>query len=96
MQELIIVLGNYEKAIGYNLKAITIREKVLPENHPNLAQSYWNIAVTYYKLSNYTTAKDYIDKEIYIYKKILPENHPYLKDSLSWQEGIYKALSENT
>ena len=73
-----------------------MREKVLPENHPDLAISYGNIAITYYYLLNYIFAKKYIDKAINISKKVLPKNHPYLIGNLKWKETIYKALSENT
>ena len=37
--------GDYEKAIWYYEKALEIRQKTLPPNHPDLATSYNNIGV---------------------------------------------------
>ena len=52
-------LGNYKKALAYNLKDMVICEKVLDENHLDLAISYSNIAGTYSKLGDYEKALEY-------------------------------------
>ncbi|CAF4386216.1 unnamed protein product, partial [Rotaria sordida] len=36
-------MGNYSKALEFYEKSLKIREKALPSNHPDLAQSYNNI-----------------------------------------------------
>jgi predicted metal-dependent hydrolase len=47
LADIFMNLGNYKKALEYNLKSIAIREKVLEPNHPSLATSYNNISGTY-------------------------------------------------
>ena len=85
-------LGEHQKRLEYNLKALAIREAVLDKQHPNLAQSYNNIGITYYELKDYKTAKIYIDKAVTIRQAVLPETHPNLLNSLEWQKDINAAL----
>ena len=69
-----------------------IRQAVLDKNHPALAQSYNNLAATYYDLKDYITATKYIDKAVVIFQNVLPETHPDLLGSLKWQKDINAAL----
>ena len=47
LAEIIYPLGQMEKALKFQLKAVRIREEVLDENHPDLAVSYNNLDVIY-------------------------------------------------
>ncbi|MEA3452115.1 MAG: tetratricopeptide repeat protein, partial [Bacteroidota bacterium] len=76
----------------YLEKAIIIREKVLPENHPNLASSYKNIALTYYSLKQYKKAKYYIDMAVAIFVKALPAESMYVDSAKGWQEIIENTI----
>ena len=49
-------LGDHGKALEFLLKALEIREKVLPPEHPDLAISYNNVSCTYSELGD--TEKD--------------------------------------
>ena len=43
-------LSDYDKALEWSQKAMTIFEKLLDENHPALATYYHNLAVIYQEL----------------------------------------------
>ena len=76
-------LGDHAKALEYKLKALAIREKVLPPDHPSLATSYNNIGVTYFHLKKYPLALEYLEKALAIYKKALPPGHPNITSTES-------------
>ena len=78
-------LGEHHRELEYLEKALKIRKKVLPENHPDLATSYDNVGMTYGELGEHRRALEYKEKALEIRKKVLPENHP---DILSTQRII--------
>ena len=73
--------GDHKMAIQYHEKALEIRQKTLPPNHPLLAISYNNIAEVYYNMGEYSKALSFIEKALEIFKKTLPPNHPHLAGS---------------
>ena len=80
-------LGDHQKALEYLLKALAIRERVLPENHPDLAQSYNNIAWTYYVLRRLEEAAVHMRRAAdIINRSTLPEYHPHRVDINKWAD----------
>ena len=71
-------LGENRKALEYDLKALVIREAVLPATHPDLASSYSNIAVSYGALGENKKRLEYDLKALAIREAVLPANHPDL------------------
>ena len=68
--------GDYEKAIEYYTRSLTIREKVLSKEHPDLATSYNNLGSFYWKSGDYDKAIDYHTKALTIREKVLGNEHP--------------------
>ena len=60
------------------LKALEIREKVLPPKHPSLATSYNNVGITYAYMKDFSKAVEYLEKALAIVEKVLPPTHPYI------------------
>jgi len=52
-------MGSLKKALEFQLKALNSREQVLDKNHPDLAQSYNNLAMIYVYLTDYESAETY-------------------------------------
>ena len=73
-----ISMGEYLKALSYYEKALEIRQKTLPPNHPDLAISYNNIGSVYDKMGEYSKALSSYEKALEIRQKTLPPNHPDL------------------
>ena len=69
-------LADYPQALEYNLKALSIREKVLGDAHPDTALSYNNIGEVYRKQGNYDLALKYYMKALSICEKVLGNAHP--------------------
>ncbi len=71
-------LGQLEKALEFQEKALSIRQGVLDKNHPHLATSYHNMSTIYLALDKPTTAAEYSRKAIAIHKALFPNGHPDL------------------
>ncbi|CAF1606247.1 unnamed protein product, partial [Adineta ricciae] len=86
--------GDYKMAIEYYEKALEIREKTLPSNHPHLATSYNNIGALYKNMGEYSKALLFHEKALEIYQKTLPSNHPHLATSYNNIGALYKNIGE--
>ncbi|MCE7924782.1 MAG: tetratricopeptide repeat protein [Haliscomenobacteraceae bacterium CHB4] len=87
-------LSEYQKALEFNLKALAIREKILPDNHPDLATSYGIQALIFSNLGEYQKQLDFDLRALTIWEKILPINHPNLVRSYSNVGGAYRNVGE--
>jgi tetratricopeptide (TPR) repeat protein len=86
--------AEYEKAIRYYEKALEIRQKILPPNHPSLATSYNNIAVVYKNVGEYSKALSFYEKALEIREKTLPPNHPDLSSSYNNIGLVYQNMGD--
>jgi len=87
-------LGQLEKAMTFQLKAIEIREKVLDKNHPDLAVSYNNLSLIYQDTGQLEQALAFQKKALKIAENTLDKNHPSLATSYNNLSAIYKALGQ--
>jgi tetratricopeptide (TPR) repeat protein len=69
-------LGDHEKELEFQLKALEIRKATLPENHPDLARSYNNVGYTYFALGNLEEALRCTQQAVAIAEISLSEGHP--------------------
>ena len=86
--------GDYQKQLEFNLKALGIREKALPTDHPDLALSYNNLAETYGYLGDYQKDFEYNQKALAIREKVLSADHPDLAESYSNLAVAYLYLGD--
>ena len=71
------------------MKALAIREHVLPVNHPSLAQSFNNIAWTYHALGRIGEAATHMRRAAdTINRSALPETHPDRVDYNKWADQM--------
>ncbi|CAF1278345.1 unnamed protein product [Adineta steineri] len=86
--------GDYEKAIWYNEKALEIRQKTLPANHPSLATSYGNIGSVYDHMGEYSKALSSHQKALEIRQRTLHSNHPHLATSFDNIGNVYSHMGK--
>ena len=67
----------------YQLKALEIRERVLPPDHPDLAQSYSGIGNIYNDLGDFQKALEFFLKAMAILERVLPAGHPEIANACS-------------
>ena len=88
-------LAYYSESLYYCMKVLAIREKVLPENHPDIAEIYNNIGCVYDKLGNHKQALEYLKKALTIRIKVLPENHPDIATLYNDVGSVYYKLGDH-
>ena len=69
-------LANYEASLEYHQKTLKIWERVLGNEHPNVATSYSNIGLVYYFQGDYNQALKYHQEALKIREKVLGNEHP--------------------
>ncbi|CAF4944605.1 unnamed protein product [Rotaria sp. Silwood1] len=87
-------LGQYNEAIEFYQKSLDIKEKTLPPNHPDWAQSYNNIGLVYYNMGEYSKALSSYERALEIWKIALPPNHPDLAISYSNIGLVYDKMGQ--
>jgi serine/threonine-protein kinase len=68
-------LGRYEEASEKALESVQMREQILPDDHPDLALSYDNLAVAYYRANRMEECIMWNGKALDIYEKTLGRNN---------------------
>jgi tetratricopeptide (TPR) repeat protein len=86
--------GEYKEACTFYEKALEIRRKTLPPNHPNLASSYNNIGLVCSAMGEHSKALSYYEKTLEIRQKILPPNHPDLASSYNNVGSVYSKMGQ--
>jgi tetratricopeptide (TPR) repeat protein len=66
------------KVLSLHIKALEIKQKTLPHNHPDLATSYNNIGLMYVNMNEHANALSYYEKALEIEQKTLSSNHSLL------------------
>ena len=81
--------GEYDKALEFHNKALTIRKAKLGEEHPDVAGSYNNIGSVYYMKGDYDKALDFYNKDLAIRKSKLGEEHTDVATSYNNMGLVY-------
>ncbi len=75
--------GNYDSAIAHLQQALEMRQRLLGESHPDVAESLNNLALLYYSQGRYDRAEPLYLQALEMTKKLLGESHPYVALSLN-------------
>jgi tetratricopeptide (TPR) repeat protein len=81
--------GQYSEAIPIAEKVLSIREKALGPEHPDLATSLNNLAELYEALGDYARAEPLFKRSLAIREKALGPEHPHTAQSLNNLAGLY-------
>ncbi|CAF1272817.1 unnamed protein product [Rotaria sordida] len=85
--------NKFTVAIKFYSEALEIQEIILPSIHPDIADTYEEMAVTMFKQGeNYKNAFIYLRKSIEISLKSLPDNHQLISQRREGLELIRKML----
>jgi tetratricopeptide (TPR) repeat protein len=74
-------------------RALTIYERVLPPDHPTIADSLSNLAGVLWAQRDQAGARRYLERALAIYERVLPPDHPTIADRLInlaevlWSQG---------
>jgi CHAT domain-containing protein len=83
--------GQYAAAIPLAERALAIREKVLGQEHPDVATSLNNLALLYSEMGNYSQAEPLYQRSLAIREKVFGQEHPDVAISLNTLALLYQA-----
>ncbi|MGC1396300.1 MAG: tetratricopeptide repeat-containing protein, partial [Coleofasciculaceae cyanobacterium] len=84
--------GQYKAAIPLLERALAIQEKVLGQEHPDVALSLNNLATLYQNMGNYSQAKPLFQRSLAIREKVLGQEHPDVATSLNNLALLYQDM----
>ena len=67
-----VKFSDYLQGLPYAQKALAINESILPTDHPDLAITYYNLAIIYQHLESLEKAHTYMQKAMMIWERSLP------------------------
>ncbi|MFH1092201.1 MAG: CHAT domain-containing tetratricopeptide repeat protein [Pseudomonadota bacterium] len=88
--------GRYAEAITLAQEVLTIREKALGPEHPDVAESLNNLATLYQATGAYAQAEPLYQRALAIFEKALGPNHPDVAWSLNNLAAFYHATGAYT
>jgi tetratricopeptide (TPR) repeat protein len=86
--------GRYAEARGLFQEVLSIREKALGPDHPDVTNSLINLAVTHEALGEYSQAEPLYLRSLAAREKALGPDHPNVASSLNSLALVYEALGE--
>ncbi len=87
-------IGDYKKALEFQLKELEIREKVLGDKNPDLAKNYNNISTIYRVIGELDRALEFQLKSLKIGEEVLGDKDPTLMKSYNNISMIYMDKGE--
>ena len=73
LSAVLLRIYQFQESLNYQLEALAIREKLLPNNHYDLAESYNGISLAYQEMGWYEKAFPYQEKDLVITLQHFPE-----------------------
>jgi tetratricopeptide (TPR) repeat protein len=86
--------GDYKEALSFYERALEIRQKRVPADHPSLGSSYNNIGLVYESMGQYPKALTFHERALQIRQRSLPTDHPSLATSYHNIGSVYQKMSE--
>ena len=80
--------GKLDEATPLYLRALSVREKALGPNHPDVAQGCNNLGVLYYKQAKHAEAKPLLERAVAIFTAALGPEHPNTKNAAAWLNAV--------
>jgi len=74
------------------VRSLEIRERQLGSDHPDVANSLFNLAALYHNTQRYPQALQSIQRAIQIYEQKLGTEHPETQKALGWLQTIRDAV----
>ncbi len=74
--------GEYEAAEPIYIQAITLKEKALGSDHPDLSEDYYNAGLLCFVQDKYEQAESYLTRSLRIDERTLGADHPELLSTL--------------
>jgi hypothetical protein len=74
-------LGRHQDALMMLEKTLEFRRRVLPENHPDIGSSCFNISCSYCQAGDFHRATERAREALRIFQAALPPSHPLVEQA---------------
>jgi hypothetical protein len=81
-------VGRHQDALVLQEKALEIQRRVLPENHPDIGDTCFNISISYQHTGNNHQAIERACEALHIRQITLPPSHPHIEQAQTWVRQI--------
>ena len=71
-------LGRHQDALVMMEKTLEFQRRVLPENHPDIGFSCFNLGITCHKVGDLHRALQFAREALRIFQATLPPSHPHV------------------
>jgi tetratricopeptide (TPR) repeat protein len=89
-------IANYATALPLYERTLSIREKVLGPEHPDVATTLNNLAALYQSMGNYTEPLPLYKRALSIFEKVLGPEHPDVATTLNNLATLYQSMGNYT
>ena len=72
-------LGRYQDALALQEKTLEFRLRVLPENHPSVGLTCFNLSTSYRQIGDFHRALERARDALRIWQATLPPSHPHVQ-----------------
>ncbi len=69
-------VGRHQDALVLLEKTLEFRRRVLPENHPEIGSSCFNLSLSYREAGDFHRASERAREALHIWQAALPPSHP--------------------
>lgn len=87
--------GDFDKALDYYQRSLSIRLKSLGANHPDVATSYVNFGSFYAEVGEINKAIEFSNKSLAIYLNVFGSYHPLVGNNYNLFANIYSRQAEH-
>ena len=74
-------LGRHQDALLLKEKSLEFQRRVLPENHPDIGTSCFNISLSYRQAGDFHRAIERAREALRIWQAALPPSHPHVEQA---------------
>ena len=81
------VLGRHQDALAMGEKTLEFRRRSLPENHPDIGISFFNLCMSCHMAGDFHRALQFAREALHILQATLPPSHPHVKQAQQFVRG---------
>ena len=86
-------VGRHQDALVLQEKALEFQRRVLPENHPDIGDTCFNISISYQHTGDNHQAVERACEALRIRQITLPPSHPHIEQAQTWVRQIEVEIS---
>lgn len=88
-------LGRHHDALALQEKTFEFRKRALPENHPSIGLTCFNLSTSYRQVGDFHRAMERAREALHMWQATLPPSHPHVQNAQERVRQIESDLSKS-